>query len=70
MSRTPVTLELNTTEYRAALLLEALTEKAKQLPAALPERAEWMGLAIQVADTLAEHMGLGGPGGAARGRGI
>lgn len=57
MSRTPVTLRLDTSEYYAVLLLEALTEKAKQLPSALPERAGWLGLAQQVADTLAEHLG-------------
>lgn len=53
MSRTPVTLQLNTSEYHATLLLEMLTEKAKQLPTMIPERAGWMGLAVQVADSLA-----------------
>ena|GEM_PF-5687638 len=65
MSRTPVTLQLSTSAYYAALLLELLTEKMKRTPDFLPERKAWFDLAMQVADVLAEQMG-----GAAYGRGV
>jgi hypothetical protein len=50
-----VTLTITTTEYRAGLLLETLVEKAKRTPSGLPERAEWLSLARQVVDSLAEQ---------------
>lgn len=49
MSRTPIRLQVQTTEYYAALLVE----KMKQTPSFLPVRAVWFNLAVQVADSLA-----------------
>jgi hypothetical protein len=48
-------LQVQTTEYYAALLLALLVEKMKQTPSFLPERAAWFNLAVQVADSLASR---------------
>jgi hypothetical protein len=51
-----LTIQLTTSEFQAGLLLEVLTEKAKQLPSEVKERREWLDLARQVADSVVGQM--------------
>lgn len=62
-------LHLNISELRAALLFELVVEKARQTPETQPDRAEWLGLARQMADGLSKYLLAEMPEGA-NGRGV